>query len=343
MRSIFSPHTYHIHAAHKSSLTRGVLAFLSLCLGLALLIEIAARAFFLPFPSLGSDNFLFDYKIYALENLVRREGNPDCLIIGSSVANGNLDPDILQAAYQQASGQALHCFNLGIPALTAETAIPLTEAAIQRYKPRVILFLLIPRDLVDREYTVDHLADNPWVQPPSAKNFLVLNAYSARYFITWQYWLTPANREKMREETASTTPHGFASIQGIRDPYPVDWLMDVESLQKVWRDPQTRPTLDALLALEKHGPRFIIIEAPAYSVAHPDENSPAWQAYESDYIANLQAYLEAKNVPFWRSLEIGKQIPEEGWFDWLHLNSQGAPILSRWVADKLAETPEFFK
>jgi hypothetical protein len=49
MNSIFSPHTYRISALHKTALARGIFTFLG-CLGLALLIEIVARLFFIPFP-----------------------------------------------------------------------------------------------------------------------------------------------------------------------------------------------------------------------------------------------------------------------------------------------------
>lgn len=349
MRLIFSPHTYQIHAARKSPLARGVLAFLGLCLGLALLIEIAARAFFLPFPSLGSDNFYFDYKIYALEHQTRQNsGKLDCLIIGSSVANSNLNPTIIEKTYQKNTGQVIHCFNIGIPALTAENAIPVTESILLRYRPEVVLFILIPRDLMDHEFTVEQLETNPWVNVQrdefNWQDWAKVHFYSIRYFITWQYWQTPSNRNKISFETAPITPAGYSKIEGVNTPYPRNWMLENdENLQNVWMQGQSYTTIDKLLALQKHGNRIIFIEAPAYSVIHLERDDPTIYHYENDYITNLQAYLQTKNVPFWRSLEIGKQIPEEGWFDWLHLNEQGAATFSQWAGTQLADYHEFFK
>ena len=349
MNLIISPHTYQPKALHKTILTRGALTFLLLVLCFALVIETTSRLFYIskPFPSLGSDSFLFDYKIHALENQVRHEGQLDCLILGSSVANGNLDPDVLATAYQQQNGETIRCFNLGIPALTVETAIPIAEAAIRRYSPKVILFILIPRDLVDREYTVDHLAKNPWVTyqrgQVNISNWFTVNSYSLRYFLTWQYWQTNSNRAKMSSETNGTTSRGFSRVEGIRQPYPPDWLMDAESLQKVWKDEKTRPTLDNLLGLKEHSLKFIFIEAPAYSVANPEAANPAGQIYEQDYIANLEQYLAKKDVPFWRVTEITSQIPRENWYDWLHLNVDGAETFSAWAGRKLAEYKDYFK
>ncbi len=345
MNSIFSPHTYQLKTLHKTALARGILAFIVLVLALALVIETAARLFYLPalFPSLGSDSFLFDYKIYALENQFRRESQLDCLILGSSVANGNLDPDLLATVYQQETGETIRCFNLGIPALTVETAIPIAKAAIQRYSPKVLLFILIPRDLVDREYTVEHLAQNPWVTSRSPADWLIVHSYSLRYFLTWQYWQNPSNRAKMVEETNTVSSRGYSKVEGVRDPYPPDWLMDADSLQKVWQDPKTIPTLETLLALRQNGPQLIVIEAPAYSVAFPDSASPAWQLYEQDYLTKLAQYLAQKDVLFWRVTEITGQIPRPDWYDWLHLNTRGAKTFSAWVGHKLTEYQNLFK
>ncbi|PKN94867.1 MAG: hypothetical protein CVU44_03420 [Chloroflexi bacterium HGW-Chloroflexi-6] len=350
MRTIFSTDTYQLKALHKTALLRGLLVLLGLVLGLGSFIEVAARLFFIPisFPSLGSDNFYFDYKIYALESQVRRNGQLDCLVLGSSVANSDLDPAVIETAYQNETGQKIHCFNIGIPALTAENAVPIAEAIVRRYQPDVVLFILIPRDLMDHEYTVKQLERNPWVNYHrgniTPENWLLVNTYTLRYLNTWQYWQTLANRDKMGYETEPITAGGYSRIAGLNQPYPRNWLLENdENLQNVWVSGKTYTDLDRLTALENLGTKFIFIEAPAFSIINLDRQDPSIQHYEQDYMANLEAYLGAKNIPLWRTLEIGKQIPEAGWFDWLHLNTVGSPILSQWVAEKLAENPELFK
>lgn len=335
---------------YKSVLLQGLVKFLGLIIGIALTIEITARLFFIPFsfPSLGSDNFYFDHKIYALESQMRWNGNLDCLVLGSSVANSDLDPEIIANAYRDKTGKQIHCFNIGIPALTAENAIPIADAIIQRYQPKVILFILIPRDLMDHEFTVEQLEHNPWVDyhrgQGSLESWLIVNSYSLRYFTTWQYWQILANREKMNNETSPISSYGYSKITGQNQPYPRNWLLENdENLQNVWLKGETYANLDKLTSLKTHKTNFIFIEAPAYSIINLNRADPAIQHYENDYIVNLQSYLDGQNIPFWRTLEIGKEIPEPGWFDWLHLNTHGSPILSQWVGEKLAENPEFFE
>lgn len=350
MQHLFSTQTYQIKFTYQSVLLRGLLAFLGIIIGLALIIEIIARLFFIPFsfPSLGSDNFYFDYKVYALESHMRQVENLDCLVLGSSVANSDLDPEIIANAYRDKTGKQIHCFNIGIPALTAENAIPIADAIIQRYQPKVILFILIPRDLMDHEFTVEQLEHNLWVNyhrgQGSPESWLIVNSYSLRYFTTSQYWQTLANREKMTYETDPISPYGYSRITGQNQPYPRDWLLENDkSLEGVWEQGKTYTILHKLTSLKTDKTKFVFIEAPAYTIINMDRDDPAIQHYENDYIANLQSYLDGQNIPFWRTLEIGEEIPKPGWFDWLHLNTQGSPILSQWIGERLAENPDFFE
>lgn len=352
MNSIFSPHTYQFKALHKTAILRGIFVFLALIFGLGLVIEIAARLFIIPgpFPSLGSDNFYFDYKIYTLESQVRHEGPLDCIVVGSSVAHFNLDPAMLETAYNKKTGQKIRCFNIGIPALTVETAAPVTEAILKRYQPKIVIFIIMPRDLMAHEFSVRQLANNPWVAyqrgNTSPENWLRVNSYALRYFTTWQYWRTPSNRKKMSDETDLINPaiRGFSGRKGFNELSPPNWLVENdENLQSIWQTEQTPQALERLTNLEKFNTKIIFIEAPAYSIVNLERQDPAIQYYEQDYTAKLQAYLEEKNIPFWRTLEIGRQIPDSGWYDWLHLNSEGAQTFSQWVGEKLAETPELFK
>jgi hypothetical protein len=45
---------------------------------------------------------------------------------------------MLETAYNKETGQKIECFNLGIPALTAETAVPVTEAALNVIGPKLL-------------------------------------------------------------------------------------------------------------------------------------------------------------------------------------------------------------
>ena len=94
MHPIFSRKTLHIKISKSSPLLRGILYFLVTIPLVLLAAEIVARSplgTILPAPTVNADSFLFDAKIYALEGQVRRDGGLDCLFLGSSVANVDID------------------------------------------------------------------------------------------------------------------------------------------------------------------------------------------------------------------------------------------------------------
>jgi hypothetical protein len=345
--------TYSFNNILKTPLAQGVFIFLAIVISLVALIETTARLLVIPapFPSLGSDNFYFDYKIYTIESMERHEGQPNCLIAGSSVAHFNMDAAALEQAYAQSGGQTLRCFNIGIPALTVETAVPVLEALIRRYHPQVVLYIVMPRDLMEHEFSVRQLAQNPWVtyhnQHITPYNWLIVHSYSLRYLTTWQYWLTPSNRPKMAQDTEKIDPatRGFSGREGVNQAAPANWLIENDAkFYDLWSNQQNLENIDRLIAFQQeYQTKIVFIEAPAYSIVHLQRDNPDIQGYEQGFIAPLQSHLQAQHVPFWRILEIGRQIPDSGWFDWLHLNNEGAQRFSRWVGEQLAQTPELFR
>jgi len=342
--------------ARNSPLLRGLAYFLLTFLLVVLGMEALGRsplAGFLPPSSLKVDNFLLEAKIHALELQTRRVGRLDCLFLGSSVTNSDIDPSIVEQIYRQQTGETIHCFNLGLPALTTETATALAEVILPRFRPKVIFYSILPRDIRDTIANVDYLLDTPWVKfyrgAPSLEGWLLHHAYSYRYYLAWRYWLVIPNRLKQLQETHFLTPKGFQPAQGIRDPYLPNLTMTSERLRAAWSTPQERHAFQALLSLQRKGVRLIILEGPAY---HEPDGSDAetWAAYYESYLPPLLELLQtygAENgigaVPFWETQALARQIPKAHWYDWLHLNSQGAITFSRWLGQQIAQHPSLFR
>lgn len=297
----------------------------------------------LPAPSVQADSFLFDAKIRQLENQTRRDGRLDCLILGSSVANSDFDPAVIEQTYRQQTGESIHCYNLGLPAMTIENATALAEAVIARFHPKVILYPVLSRDIHHLVANADFLEESDWLQyyrgRSSLNGWLLVHAQAWRYFQTWRYWLILPNRVKMREETVFLTPKGFQPAQGIRNPYGENVTMTPNRLQRVWEDAGRVEALRVFLSLRKKGVQIVVVEGPAYRDAYP----PRWEAYETHYIAPLRRLLEEEHIPFWRTDAISAQIPQPHWYDWLHLNAEGAAVFSQWLGETLAENAWLFK
>lgn len=328
---------------------RGIFYFLLTVPLVLLAAEIVARTppgSLLPAPSVNADNFLLDAKIYALENQVRRDGTLDCLFLGSSVANSDIDPAAAEQVYHEHTGKIVHCFNLGLPAMTLETATALADAAITRFHPKVILLAILPRDLHDTIANVDYLARIDWIKYnrglPSLNGWLVNHSYAYRYFLTWRYWLALPNRAKMEAETHPLTPQGFQPAQGFRQPYIENLTMTPARLRETWSDPRQIQAVEAFLALRQKDVKIVFLEGPAY---HASDLSDAetWRVYETEYLPTLNQILDENGIPFWRAQSIAAEIPKEHWYDWLHLNSAGANTFSEWLGREMAGNAGLFK
>ena len=326
---------------------RGILYFF-LSIPLVLLAaEIIARSplgTMLPAPSVNADSFLFDAKVYALEQQVRRDGRLDCLFIGSSVDNVGIDPQTIERVYYERTGETIYCFNIGYPAMTVENAAAFAEAVISKFSPRLIIYTFIPRDLTDVTYTVDFLEKSPWFQSNdtrlSTTGWLVNHSYAYRYYLTWRYLLVNKNRTKRLEEIQNLTDKGFQPVVGIRDPYPEKITLTPEYISQVWDTPHPQQAIEQFITLQSGDVRILLVEAAIYRDV---EYASLWDAYERDYIPFLEQLAQEQGVPFWRTDEISVQIPQPHWYDWLHLNRAGALTFSQWLGEQLAENQNLFK
>jgi hypothetical protein len=345
MPPIFSRETLTLS---KPSL-RGILYFLLTIPLVLLAAEIVARTPFgnlLPAPSVEADSFLFDAKIYQLENQLRRDGTLDCLLLGSSVANSDIDPAVIERVYLEKTGQTIHCFNLGLPAMTIETATALADAAVARFHPKVIIYAILPRDIHDTIANIEYLAETDWIRynrgASSLNGWLVNRSYGWRYYLTWRYWLAIPNRAKMEEETRFLTSKGFQPAMDVREPYIENLTMTPARLREAWNDPRQAAALERFIALQQKGVTIVFLEGPAY---HESDASDAetWRVYETEYLPTLTKILDENQIPFWRTQEIAIRIPKEHWYDWLHLNQHGAAAFSQWLGGMMAENKNLFE
>jgi len=342
--SIFSRATLQVTVSKSSPFVRGILYFFLTLLFAIAIAEITARSPLgdrLPAPSVQADSFLFDAKVYQLEQQVRRDGGIDCIFIGSSVTNSDIDPETVERVYREQTGETIHCFNLGYPAMTVENADVFVNAVNTKFHPRLIIYTFLPRDLTDVTYTVDFLAKSPWFDTTSLtlRGWLTNHSYAYRYFQTWRYLLLPPNRVKRLAEIQNLTAQGFQPTFDIRKPYPETINLTEESLTQLWQTEGPRAGLVNILA-KKNNVRILLFEGPIF---HEADSDALWRAYESAYIPPLEALARESGVTYLRTQDISTSIPREHWYDQLHFNYSGAVTFSEWLGMTLANHRELFK
>lgn len=342
---IFSHATLRLTISKSSPLLRGIFYFFSTLLLAILIAEITARSPLgerLPAPSVQADSFLFDAKVYELERQVRRDGGIDCVFIGSSVTNSDIDPETVERVYREQTGEAIRCFNFGYPAMTIENAVAFTDAVITKFHPRLIIYTFLPRDLTDLTYNIDFLEASPWFDAKSLtpRGWLMNHSYAYRYYQTWRYLLLTQNRAKRLAEIQRLTDKGFQPTFDIRKPYPETINLTEESLIQVWQLQGPRAGLEDIIARQKQGVRILLVEGPIF---HEPNSESLWQAYETAYIPPLEQFAEDAGVAFIRSQEVAVTVPREYWYDQLHFNYEGAITFSEWLGVALANHRDLFR
>src|SRR5512133_731801 len=88
-----------------------------------------------PPPSVGAANPEFDVKLDHLNQLIKRDGSIECLLVGSSQIDGGIDPVIIDQAYAQKTGKKITCYNIGISTVTREALGVLAQVLENTYLP----------------------------------------------------------------------------------------------------------------------------------------------------------------------------------------------------------------
>ncbi len=68
--------------------------------------------------SLGTYHGQFEIKWFELRDYVRSHGGVDVLLLGNSMVNTGIDPDVLATEYEVLTGERLRVFNFGVEGLT---------------------------------------------------------------------------------------------------------------------------------------------------------------------------------------------------------------------------------
>lgn len=302
----------------------------------------------LPAPSLNAESFLLDKKIYGLESQIRRDGRVDCLFVGSSVTNTDIDPAIIERIYREQTGQSIHCYNLGIPLMSGHNTAAFSRALIQRFHPKVIFYILLARDVSAGESNADAIERSAWMQENLGKRSLqgwaLNNSYTFRYYLTWRYWLNIQNRGPMLNPLSEVTAKGFEPRFGFNTPYPSAPPTTTSELGQVWSDDDSLQNAAAFLGLQNKNVRVVLIEGPQYRDPSADlARDPYWRAYETGYFLPLEKIAVLKNTPFWRTDKISLLIPKSNWYDFIHLNESGAITFSEWLGAQIAQNAWLFK
>ncbi len=101
--------------------------------------------------------------------------------------------------------------------------------------------------------------------------------------------------------------------------------------------PENLEALETILSLNTAATRVVLVEMPVPDTFHAFFGNGI-QDYRL-FVETIAQRASAQNVPFWRMQDLAL-LPGPVWYNYNHLNADGAPIFSRWLGKKLAQSSE---
>lgn len=307
---------------------------------------------FLTPPKMGSRHYQLGHKLALLDDMIKKIGPMDCIMVGSSMVDTGFDPDAFEQAYREFTGKEIHCFNFGIDASSAASTAALVRILMEDYHPRLLIVGTDPRDYAvpsaDRDPAV--VLKTPWVAYRqgefSLEGWLLDHSYLYRYrqhlgrLARFQFEGTIWSNTKLNYEILSNgfTPLSKVSTYINDPPNPEDDSFQVRYYTRIYSSYQmlheNLEGLESIMAYTDLGISVILVEMPV-----ADGLYYFFGNRESDYnrfVARVDAVASRDQVPFWQTEPLDF-IPDNGWVDYTHLNRTGAEIFSTWLGQQVGK------
>jgi hypothetical protein len=303
-----------------------------------------------PLRSLGVYHSQFEIKWFKLKEFVEENGGVDVILLGSSMVNTGIDPEILVQRYAFKTGENLRIFNFGVEGLTIQPNSALARLLVEEYHPGTLLFVTEMRDYVAAngvEVARQFLSDE-WLRSQISGDYTVrawLTEHSSLVqhllpFRNWSRYDFPDTYLSFTYRYAETSDSGYEADYYDAgqawvppDPQNPEDRVLFNMLSDFSIAPQRLADLADMLSLSETGTQVIVTELPLH---------PNYFAYFEDtsahekYLRELVPFITSRGGIFLPPIS-PELIPESYRSDYFHLNYRGAMIYSALLADQLAD------
>jgi hypothetical protein len=296
------------------------------------LLRIPIVESFVPTPTYGNAGPELGAKIRKLDAVIRQNGKVDCLFVGSSVVDSDIDPDVFSAEYKTLTGKDISCFNFGLAGMAPSSMESTARFLIARYRPKILVYGVGIGDFSAKfSWQGVDLYSTPWTTYLTGKfsveGWLIENSFNYRYLDSARYFWDFKYRQSLGK-LGRLTPSGFDRATII--------VNDIGELSYVDGEYEVHPLaingFQRFMQLNNHETQILLFEEPV----HPQ----AMAAFGDDFYTQrflevVQKSVRDPKVPFIETR--GRVvIPPNGWKDPSHLNVWGAEVFSKWLSRQFA-------
>jgi hypothetical protein len=286
-------------------------------------------------PSVGIAHREFEIEVDRLRVRAAQKGRPDCIFLGSSKVLDGIDPEAMQAAYEEQTGKTLICQNFGVNGMGMLGETQAALALINLYQPRLIIFGTGFQDIHSGD--VDQMiAQNPWVRYNlgqfSFDGWVTNSFLSYRYYLAGIGYLTTATPQDQRDFLTWQTilPDGFHPLTGRA----ANASSEKPGTQNYIVPPDSIEAIQTFMKEKSQNTQVLFVEMPISPAMY--NNNTLAENNRSKFVNTMNTDFDKSQVKIWFTQDLNL-IPDERFYDPIHLNATGAKILSAWIGEELGK------
>jgi hypothetical protein len=315
-------------------------------------VELAARTAWaqkaIPYRSFGIFHYQFEIKWFRLQEFARQNGGVDVIVLGSSLVNTGVDPDVMAQAYYEQTGKHLRIFNFGVEGLTIDPNSIVAKMLVDKYHPALLIYVTEMRDFIaglGLDYQERFLSD-PWMEYQQGKinllGWLLDHSMALQTYLPYRNWMRadfPETIHLYRYRSLNTSTSGYEAENEVGeaidippDPNNPAELKNFETFGNFVTAPSRLQNLESMLALGKNeGTKVLIVEMPVHPTFYIYVGGEAVHKQFQETISSAVTKAGGSFIP----AEACGDIPLNGRANRWHLNKMGAPVFSTCLAKEL--------
>jgi hypothetical protein len=337
----------------KKTISSIALRVISVLFIFIIVVELTARTTWAQktflYHSVGNYHYPFEIKWFRLQKFIEQNGGVDVILLGSSLVNTGIDPDLMAQAYYKETGVKLRIFNFGVEGLTIAPNLINAKILVNEYHPALLIYVTEMRDFIGGNglEVQQQFLSYPWMQYRQGKfnvwGWAIDHSSALQDYLPYRNWMRADFSDTLYSfltRYQNTSESGYEPEYSVGEnlnvpPDPND-PKEIENF-KVYgnfqMDPSRLEDLKSLLSLAQDGKtNVLIVEMPVHPnffvyVGGEKVHKQFQQTIDSLITSSGNAFIPADTC---------EDIPLAGRANLWHLNYQGAPIFSSCLGQQLA-------
>ena len=316
-------------------------------------LELLARTSWLekvsPYRSVGNSDYQFEIKWFRLQDYVKIHGGVDIIILGSSLVNTGLDPDIVAQTYYEQTGIHPRIFNFGVEGMTIAPNSVIAKLMVERYHPALLIYVTEMRDYIvgnGLEYETPFLND-PWLRYQTGNfnlvGWMTENSAALQHYLPFRNWVrsdfpdTIALYFKRYKETSASGYEPDSAIgANIDTPPNPDDPAEVQNFKEYGNYQVAAARLENLKSIldfsKNQGTTVWVVEMPVHPTFYVYVGG---EKVHQQFQQNISSFVTTNGGSFLPAEACLSVIPLNGRSNRWHLNYIGAPYFSKCLGGQL--------